>query len=119
MDNPLDDMDDEFEAPMIGILRNKEVVPVAIEDLAISFEISNRCVKQTTIGKIRISTVFLGINYGTYRPKWFETTIFGGDADGMQVRYETWDEAVRGHKEVCDMIRKSRKLSHKEIFSVD
>jgi hypothetical protein len=76
-----------------------------------------------------VSTVFLGINHGSYplveggksKPLWFETMVFRqinkpwtskyghthtlSSEEYWQERYETWDEALEGHKRVCEMIR--------------
>ncbi|KKN76361.1 hypothetical protein LCGC14_0370470 [marine sediment metagenome] len=34
----------------------------------------------------------------------FETMIFGGEDDGYQDRYSTWDEAVKGHRFACEKV---------------
>lgn len=46
-----------------------------------------------------VSTVFLGIdhNWGDGPPLIFETMVFGGPMDENQVRYSTYEEALRGH----------------------
>lgn len=66
----------------------------------------NWIVDKTTIGDSGIDTVFLGINHrdGEGEPILFETMIFGGDEDGYQERYCTWDEAVEGHKFACEKV---------------
>lgn len=49
----------------------------------------------------RVSTVFLGLDHSFgvgEGPILFETMIFGGPHSDYQERYETWDEAVAGHK---------------------
>jgi len=48
---------------------------------------------------ITVSTVFLAIDhsYGGGPPILFETMIFGGERDGYQDRYATWEEALEGH----------------------
>jgi hypothetical protein len=89
------------------ILVGKE--PKQVDDIiewAKSFEGSNRTVEKTTIGDVDISTVFLGIDhsFGGGEPLLFETMIFGGDDDGYQERYSTWDEAVKGHKFACEKV---------------
>lgn len=68
------------------------------------FEEGNRRVDETTltIGDVRISTVFLGIDHsfsmlGDAEPILFETMIFGGPLDEYQVRYATWEQAKAGH----------------------
>jgi len=55
-----------------------------------------RRVGHTEVGRdYRVSTVFLGIyHYGG----WFETMVFGPIHEEIQIRYETWDEAVAGHR---------------------
>lgn len=56
---------------------------------------------------ITVSTVFLGLdhNYGIGPPVLFETMIFGGEHDGYQERYCTWDEAVEGHEVAKKLIK--------------
>lgn len=51
------------------------------------------------IGEVDVSTIFLGMDHGypPGPPMWFETMIFGGPHDQYQERYETWEEAERGH----------------------
>ncbi len=73
-----------------------------------ALEYTNRHVDVTNIGDVRISTVFLGLDHGYGRagpPLLFETMIFGGENDGYQERYCTWDEASRGHGVAVDLIR--------------
>lgn len=56
--------------------------------------------------KIRISTVFLGLDhqYGSGPPILWETMVFGGVLDGFQERYATKAEALAGHQEVCRQV---------------
>lgn len=89
-----------------AILDGKTIVPV--DDFAVWgkwFETANRHVAKTDAGGILISTVFLGMNhnFGDGCPLWFETMIFGGEHDGYQERYSTWDEAEAGHKSALKM----------------
>ena len=71
------------------------------------FETANRQVSRTKArtnsGKVDVSTVFLGIDHAVNDepPEFFETMIFGGEHDGEQWRYSTWDEAEKGHLEAC------------------
>jgi hypothetical protein len=62
-------------------------------------EKTERHVGKDTIGDVKISTVFLGIDhaFGGSAPVLFETMIFGGRHDGYQIRYETREEALAGH----------------------
>ena len=61
------------------------------------------------IGDVQVSTVFLGLDhrFGDGTPILFETMIFGGEHDEYQERYETWDEALEGHKRAIEMVKKS------------
>lgn len=49
--------------------------------------------------KVRISTVFLGIDhsFGGEKPVLWETMIFGGPHDQYQKRYTSIEDARRGH----------------------
>lgn len=64
----------------------------------------------TTGLKIRVSTVFLGLDHGFYhgdprppgyKPVLWETMVFGGVLDGEQDRYTSLDDAIRGHQDMC------------------
>jgi hypothetical protein len=86
--------------------------PVPVQDLdewARSFR-GNNMVDHTTLGKVSVSTVFLGMNhqYGGGPPLLFETMIFGGKYEGYQVRYSTRDEAIAGHRRAVEMVRIDR-----------
>lgn len=68
------------------------------------FETAEKHVAQTTVGPLRVSTVFLGIDhrFGGADPMLFETMIFGGLEDsewsgGYQERYSSWVDAETGH----------------------
>ena len=63
------------------------------------FETADRDVIKTDVGKVRILTVFLGLDhqYGDGPPLLFETLVFGGALDERMNRYSTWDEAEAGH----------------------
>jgi hypothetical protein len=63
-------------------------------------EMANRSVADETVGDVRISTVFLGLDhgFGARRPILFETMVFGGPLDQECERYATWDEAEEGHR---------------------
>ena len=58
------------------------------------------------VGDVVVSTVFLGLDYSYYShiPLLFETMTFGLE-DDLQQRYETWDEAELGHKDVLGKVR--------------
>ena len=69
--------------------------------------IENRRVGWTIIGKTKVSTVFLGLdyNFGPGAPLLFETMVFGGKRDEEQYRYTTWKEAEKGHKKVVASLK--------------
>lgn len=69
-------------------------------------------VGKDSIDNITISTVWLGLDYqfaDEGPPLIFESMIFGGDDDGETLRYSTWQEAERGHKELVEKIRNGKK----------
>jgi hypothetical protein len=88
-----------------AILRNKKVIPVEYDKWAdwlkkaqMAFDEYKLVARTSMSNGVSISTVFLGINHGILGSDiWFETMVFGGEHDGCQYRYETWDEAVMGH----------------------
>ena len=66
-----------------------------------------RIVAQDTIGDVRISTVFLGIDHNfdlSGPPILWETMIFGGEHDEYQRRYPTRDDAIAGHSEALLLV---------------
>jgi len=64
----------------------------------------NRFIKQTVIEKVgRVSTVFLGM--GFHKNQLFETMIRDGLYPDFQERYETWEQAVERHDEICRLLK--------------
>ena len=61
----------------------------------------------TNIGPIMISTVFLGLDHswGYGPPMLFETMVFRGGESAECGRYESWEEAAKGHKAFVAKIR--------------
>ena len=61
-------------------------------------------------GDILVSTVFLGINHrcGEGVPVLFETMVFGGKHSDLQRRYCTYDEAIEGHNNICELVDEVR-----------
>lgn len=86
----------------LAILDGHSVKRVSsVEEWAHWFEANKEARRVAILDKpgFSISTVFLGIDYGSEgRPLWFETMIFGGPHGGFQERYETWTEAEEGHR---------------------
>lgn len=74
----------------------------------------DRHVGKTEEGNFFISTVFLGINHrwgGVGKPILFETMIFDrstkkGKPLAYQRRYETWEQAERGHARAVAIMRR-------------
>lgn len=99
---------------MYAILDGKNVIPEPdVIKWAQAFETQNRKVAHTVINKRRnivVSTVFLGIDHGDTKRLWFETLIFGTSIDGTMNRYETWDEAERGHQKMVHRARQARQV---------
>jgi hypothetical protein len=68
--------------------------------------IMNRHVADETVGKARISTVFLGLDHawGGGVPLLYETMIFGGEHDGYQTRCSTKEQAIEQHRAAVDLV---------------
>lgn len=61
---------------------------------------SNTRIGNDTVGEIRISTIFLGVGHVL-----FETCVFGGEWDQTVTRYESYENAVKGHALWVDRIK--------------
>ena len=74
------------------------------------YQTADRIVAEETIGDSSVSTIFLGLDYsfGDGPPLLFETQVFGGKLSDEMDRYSTWDEAVLGHKTICERIKEGR-----------
>lgn len=98
------------ERPLFYVLKDKEPVPCknALEwaDLMIESEEIKR-VASDKIEGVKVSTVFLGIDRAIFGPPvLFETMVFGGVLDREKQWYCTWEEAKKGHEEMCELVRK-------------
>ena len=87
--------------------KNKQPVPCSLEEWGMMTR-EEKIVAKNWFGEIQVSTVFLGIDHSTggSLPILFETMIFGGEWDGYQERFETWEEAVKGHWVACQIADK-------------
>jgi hypothetical protein len=70
-----------------------------------------RITKQTYIGNVFVSTVFLGIdhNFGEGKPLLWETMMFNSKKRALssyQERYSTLKEAKAGHKRAVQFVEK-------------
>lgn len=79
-------------------------------------ESEKKIVAQDRLKGFFISTVFLGIDHGFGgKPLWFETMIFHESYSDLYCdRYETWDEAVAGHKKAIKLVRLGKIKAHKK-----
>lgn len=66
------------------------------------FQSAERHVAHDFVGRVEVSTVFLGMDHGwipNQPPVLFETLVIGGGIfDEAMMRYATWDEAAEGHQ---------------------
>ena len=78
--------------------------PVPCSSLDLDFDHSNRRVANDELEDgSRVSTVFLALDHGFGGPPlFFETMVFSKDSfrDRYCRRYETWEQAEEGHKEI-------------------
>lgn len=89
---------------------SKNIIPV--DQLPDNFwnDMDMRRVKEDWFGRIRVSTVFLGIDHSCFmfnfdhQPVLFETMIFGLLNDSYQERACTWDEALACHQIACNEV---------------
>ena len=82
----------------------------------------NRRVAVDRVGKVVISTVFLGLDrgWGGAAPLLFETMIFGSkNADYYQERYTTYGQALKGHKRAIKMVTRKGSDTLDEILGLD
>lgn len=99
--------------PINAILKGREVVPTDnFTEWAEWMAKADRHVKKDHVGTVLVSTIFLGMNHN-FHPQnknlWFETMVFGdegADWDGYQDRYESWEEAEKGHAKILDQVIK-------------
>ena len=73
------------------------------------FETAERQVAQDTIGDVRVSTVFIGLDhsFGSGPPLLWESMIFGGPLDGHMDRYTSRAAAIDGHQAMVAEVRKT------------
>jgi hypothetical protein len=63
---------------------------------------SSRRIARDDLYSVTVSTVELPLSLG------FETMVFGGVYDLAQWRYETWDEAMEGHRTWVGRVQRSQ-----------
>lgn len=68
------------------------------------FDEDTRKIGETTIGKFYISTVWLGVDYGTEKFI-YETVIFNDKNESVWLtRYRSLVEAIQGHLDAIDIV---------------
>ena len=87
------------------ILDGKAAVKVDLMTWARWYEKAERRVAESHNDKVRVSTVFLGLDhsFGRGEPLLFETMIFGGEHDQYQDRCSTWEQAEAMHRKACEL----------------
>ncbi len=87
-------------------LVNKVPVRCDVDDYTQDID---RVIAKDVFGEVTISTVFLTWDHsfgGGEKPILFETMVFGGEYNDYQERYETYEDAVEGHKRIYYMVNK-------------
>lgn len=76
-------------------------------------QVAETFVEQSNGDKIRVSTVFLGLDHAFDEdtPILFETLVFEGPMDEEMFRYSTIEEAQEGHKKMVREVEKCLKVS--------
>lgn len=72
------------------------------------FEKAERHIGLDTIGEVKVSTVFLGLDYNwglNGSPVLWETMIFGGKHDEYQERYSSYSKALKGHQDAVELVK--------------
>lgn len=104
---------DKQRRPFCGwyILPDDSDDPILVDVMtgAMWFELfgDRRQLASDTVGEVRISTVFLGIDHRYHRdapPVLWETMIFGGEHDGYCERYSSARAAQEGHNLAVRMV---------------
>jgi hypothetical protein len=77
------------------------------------FEKADRHLGKDTIGDVKVSTVFLGMDhsFGHGPPLLWETMVFGGKYDEEQERYSTKEAAVAGHEKWVALVHAESVIS--------
>ena len=86
--------------------------PVKEPDLlkwATWYEKSRRHLGNLRVGDVRISTIFLGLDFNLVNdsPLLWETMVFGGEFDRQIQRYHSYEDALNGHQRWIEKIRGS------------
>ena len=99
---------------MMGLFFDFDGEPIEALEWSVLFaDFEGRRVAVTEIGDVRVSTVWLGLNYcfllgGT--PLIYESMVFGGEFDEHCQRYPNRDAALAGHDQLVAMVRSEAKV---------
>jgi len=61
-----------------------------------------------------VSTVFMGINMSPFGSEFFETMIFGGKFNQLQMRHSKRSEALMGHRLAVHLVKGLIRLPRKQ-----
>lgn len=90
-------------------LPNNTHKEVKQEEYTKAFSNKMRIVKQTQVGSILVSTVFLGIDLEPFKkseePMLYETMVFGGVYSDTMQRSKTHNEALEAHKQAVKLVK--------------
>ena len=95
------------------VLEGRTPKRVTYAEWVIFFERGNRTVALDMVGKVKVSTVFLGIDHnfrGEGPPLLFETMVFGGPLNETQERCSTWAEAEAQHAHILGRVHHAQAL---------
>lgn len=73
----------------------------------------DRCVLRDDVGRVRVSTVFLGLDhrhFGDGPPILWETMVFGGLCDGFQRRATSKLDALLVHQHAVALVEWTRRI---------
>lgn len=94
-------------------LINNIPVPCELDEI----QMSDNTICYNQFGDVEVSTVFLSWDhsFGDDEPILFETMVFGGEYNDYQLRYTSYEMAIKGHNETCEMVDKIKKLRQSKL----
>ena len=117
------------------ILEGRKPVDKPLLEWALWMETADLNIARSIVGKLEVSTVFLGLDmnmmgYRGGKPLLFETMVFNHDPDDntrhgifddehnvipTQRRWTVYSEAVRGHNWIVDLCRERYPINQQQI----
>ncbi len=95
---------------------DKTYKPCSLNEWANQMEVLDKHVGDEIVNGYRVSTVWLGLDHNCHdgAPHLFETMVFGDHGNDynelFMKRYNTWDDAKKGHDIVVSLIRQNKKI---------